>query len=446
MPANPAALPSVPLPTVLPGLGERRTTVVSPPRLGALKGATTLGLFTALSLTCYLDRFIMGALVTPVKIDLGLTDEQVGRIEAVFNIAYVVGVPLFGLLGDRFRRKGLLTFGLMLWSIASIGSGFSSTLVGLLLWRTLVGFGEGSFNTLAPTWLADVFPSRVRNLAFSIFNSASKVGATLGVVIGGAVAARYNWQAAFWFAGLPGLLLAVGLFQAREPARGDSDGVAPPTRPGPGESLAILRQRDFVLYVLGYTGYMIAISTMFLWGPAYMHRVFGLTNAAATAFFGLGYTVAGLPGAFLGGIVGTVLFRRGRSGYALTLSFAMVLVAPALVAALTTTSLPTFRVLIWTEMVLFGLCSAPVTTLVFETVPIAQRAVALAVALVWSSGVGGLFPTTVVGLLSDHWGLRQALFVSPAAALLAAAAWALLARRQARSVAPYISATALSRV
>jgi sugar phosphate permease len=89
-------------------------------------------------------------------------------------------------------------------------------------------------------------------------------------------------------------------------------------------------------------------------------------------------------------------------------------------------------VLIWTEMVLFGICSAPVTSLVFEVVPVAQRGVALAIALVLASGIGGLFPTMVVGLLSDHWGLRNALFVSPAAALIAAAAWATLALRQSR--------------
>src|SRR4051812_11754690 len=79
----------------------------------------TLALFTALSLTCYVDRFIMGALVTPVKLEFGLTDEQVGRIEAVFNLAYVVAVPVFGFLGDRIRRKGLLLAGLLVWSVAS---------------------------------------------------------------------------------------------------------------------------------------------------------------------------------------------------------------------------------------------------------------------------------------------------------------------------------------
>jgi MFS family permease len=428
LPTFSPAMPVTPLTVASPLSTANATTTAS-----RVTGPVHLILFTALSLTCYLDRFIMGALVTPVKTDLGLTDEQVGRIEAAFNIAYVIGVPLFGFLGDRIPRKGLLLIGLVLWSVASIGSGFATSLVVLLAWRALVGFGEGSFNTLAPTWLADVFSSRVRNLIFSVFNSASKVGATIGVVVGGAVAARYTWHAAFWVAGVPGLLLAIGLAVTREPVRGGLETSAVPrAKPTWRDSARVLRRPEFLLHTLGYAGYMIAISTMFLWGPAYLHRVFGLTNAAATSFFGLGYTTAGLPGAFLGGLIGTALYRRNRSGYAWTLSAAMILVAPVLVAALTRTELADFRVLIWTEMVLFGICSAPVTSLVFEVVPVAQRGVALAIALVLASGIGGLFPTMVVGLLSDRWGLRNALFVSPAAALIAAAAWATLALRQRR--------------
>ncbi len=107
-----------------------------------------MGLFALLSLVCYIDRFILGALLTPLKSALSLTDEQLGRLNVVFVFAYVGIVPVAGYLGDRYRRKWYVFGALVLWSLATIGSGTAKTYAALLVWRALVGFGEGS----SPVW------------------------------------------------------------------------------------------------------------------------------------------------------------------------------------------------------------------------------------------------------------------------------------------------------
>ncbi len=395
--------------------------------------ATTLALFSALSLFCWIDRFIMSALLTPIKTDLHLTDEQVGRIELVFVLAYVVSAPIFGYLGDRYKRKWLILLALLIWSVASLGSGLAFALLPLLFWRSLVGAGEGAYQSIAPSWIADVFGPSIRNIAFSVFNSISKVGATIGVAVGGAIAAMYSWHLAFIVAGAPGLLLAFAVLRAREPRRGAADGLGDTiSHPTVAQSLGLLARRDYQIYLLGYTAYYVGLSTLFYWGPAYMHRTFHLPNAAAAGFFGLGYTIVGLPGVFAGGYLGHFLQRLTRGGYATSLSIAMLLVTPVLLGLFLSTDLAWFRAGVLAEIFLFGLCSATVTTLVFETVPLALRGSAVAGGMVISSGLGGIFASEVVGILSDHFGLQRALFLAPAATLVGFAAWGWLALRQGR--------------
>jgi MFS family permease len=411
---------------------------LSSPSLGAdqpaprnSENSLSLALFMALALVCWMDRFIIGALVTPIKTQLALTDEQVGRLQVIFTLAFVIAAPVFGYLGDRFRRKSFIFGGIILWSIASVGSGFTVALLPLLLWRGLVGVGEASFHSLSPSWVADLFKPGIRNVIFSMFNSTSKIGATLGVAIGGIIAARHGWQAAFFWTGLPGFALGLLFLLAREPKRGETEGVRTPVvRPTLRQSISIFALPNYLLYILGYMFYMLAIGGLYLWGPAYFHRVYHLSNLAATGFFGLGYTVTGLPGAYIGGFLGSYFQRRSRSAYAFLLTTAMLLVTPVIIGAISTSDETVFRTLIWTEMFLFGLCSATVTTLVFETVPIAFRNVGISGMNVISGGIGGILSAELLGIVSDHYGLRIALYIVPASTFLAAASWGYLGLRQ----------------
>lgn len=404
-------------------------------RLGSAGGLT---LFMALALVCWMDRFIVGALVTPIKNQLSLTDEQVGRLQVTFTLAFVIAAPVFGYLGDRFRRKWILFGGIILWSFASLGSGFTAALAPLLAWRALVGVGEASFHSLSPSWVADIFKSNIRNIIFSLFNSTSKIGATLGVAIGGFIAAKHGWQAAFFWTGLPGFVLAFLFLSIREPRVGANDGHPANTliRPTLRQSLSIFTLPNYLLYIFGYLFYMLAIGGLNLWGPAYFHRVYHLSNLAATGFFGLGYTVTGLPGAYLGGFLGSYFQRRTRSAYAFLMTVAMLLVTPVVIVALITPNESLFRILIWTEMFLFGLCSATVTTLVFETVPLSLRNSGISGMNVVSGGIGGILSAELLGIVSDHYGLRAALFIVPASTFAAAAIWGYLGWRQRNGTEP----------
>src|SRR6185295_3225350 len=130
---------------------------------------------------------------------------------------------LFGYLGDRSSRKWLIAGGIFIWSLGTVLTGFAGTFALLLAFRVLVGVGEASYATISPSLISDSYAAGKRNLALTIFYSAIPVGAALGNIIGGHIAAASSWRHAFIYAGAPGLVLALVLLPFAEPRRGACD-------------------------------------------------------------------------------------------------------------------------------------------------------------------------------------------------------------------------------
>ena len=75
---------------------------------------------TGLNLFNYMDRYVLASIVPPLKADLMLSDTQIGWLTSAFMIGYFATAPVFGYLGDRWRRKGLIAFGVTFWSLGTI--------------------------------------------------------------------------------------------------------------------------------------------------------------------------------------------------------------------------------------------------------------------------------------------------------------------------------------
>jgi predicted MFS family arabinose efflux permease len=394
---------------------------------------TTLGLFALLSLVCYIDRFITGALLTPLKADLALTDEQLGRLNVVFTFAYILIVPVAGYLGDRHRRKGYVFLALVLWSLATIGSGSAKTYGSLLLWRALVGFGEGVFSSLALSWIADTFAPAGRALAFAVMSSMSQVAAWAAYHYGGQIAAESGWNHAFYLAGVPGLLLALAVPFLREPRPGASEpeGHAARAKPGWDEIVTFVREPRYLLYLAGYTIRMLAVSGLFFWGAVYLHREYGLANKEATSFIGTAYFLTGVPGIFIGGTLAGRLARRLTGAYAGWLGTGEALSGMAVLLVLVLQpSLAVAKALIWAQMFFAGSSWGVINPLLFELAPVRLRSVAASLALAVSSAGSAFLSSQLIGFVSDHVGIRKALYLVPFGYFVAAALWALLAARQ----------------
>src|SRR6266404_6450941 len=210
-----------------------------------------LSILTGLNLLNYLDRFVLNAVRTPLAADFKIGYGDSGRTVTAFMIGYFVTSPFFGYLGDRFSRKWLIAFGIFVWSLGTLLTGFASGFGILLLFRVLVGLGEASYATISPSLISDAFAANKRNNALTIFYVAIPVGAALGYILGGEIAAHWTWRHAFIWAGIPGLLLALVLLPFAEPRRGQAElrvdqSVA---RPVPRDYLKLIFNADYQLVV-----------------------------------------------------------------------------------------------------------------------------------------------------------------------------------------------------
>jgi MFS family permease len=386
-----------------------------------------LSILTGLNLLNYLDRYVLSAVLSPLQKDLGINDEQAGRLVTAFMIGYFVTSPVFGWLGDRCPRKWLIAVGILVWSLGTILTGFATTFAIMLTFRALVGLGEASYATISPSLISDSYGPAKRNNALTIFYVAIPVGAALGTVIGGLIAAKWGWRHAFIWAGVPGLFLALVMLPFAELKRGHAEGKSKEAakRPSFHDVVKLFRTPEYLLVVLGYTAYTFALGAFGHWGPTFLHRAHGIAVVKADEFFGTVLVVAGLIGTLIGGFAATEWQKRNRSGYAWTLGLSVLVAVPLSFGAFLAASTFSSMSLLAAAMFFLFLSTGPVNTLILESAPANLRASAMAVSIFTIHLFGDVWSPEIVGRLADSLGgnLQKAVLILPVALILAAALW-----------------------
>jgi MFS family permease len=237
-----------------------------------------LALLLGINLFNYIDRQVLSAVLPKLQLDADLFDPtdpnmnfKLGLLTSAFLVTYTLFSPVFGWFGDRGRRWVLVGIAVILWSLASGGSGLAITYAMLLLTRCLVGIGEAAYGPVAPSMISDMYPVAVRGKVMARLYMAIPVGSALGFVIGGAVAGIWGWRAAFLVVVLPGLMLGALCFFMSEPPRPAS------AEAGPGHGYGqVLRQlvriRSFVLCCLGMTATTFMLGGVAAWAPTYIFQ------------------------------------------------------------------------------------------------------------------------------------------------------------------------------
>src|SRR5262249_42166128 len=156
----------------------------------------------------------------PIRREWGLSDTQVGWLGTAFILLYAaVGVPL-GRLADRSNRSRILSVGVLFWSLMTALSGLTRNFWQLFAVRLAVGVGEATCAPASTSLIGDPYPAQQRAKALSFFMMGLPIGLALSYLVSSQIAASYGWRTAFFVAGIPGLLCAVGALFLREPARG----------------------------------------------------------------------------------------------------------------------------------------------------------------------------------------------------------------------------------
>lgn len=253
----------------------------------------------------FIDRRILAILQEPIKMELGLSDTQLGLLTGfAFAIFYVsLGIPI-ARWADRNNRKNVIALSLTVWSIMTAVSGLVGNYVHLVMARIGVGIGEAGGSPPAHSIISDYFPPEKRATALSIYSIGIYIGIFLGFVIGGVVAAKYGWRVAFFVCGIPGIIYAlIVYFTVKEPIKGITDKINTPAETLPISQVLkyLVSKKTFV-----YLAFASGLHTFASYGvgnfmPPFLIRIHHMEIADVGLWLGVTTGVGGAIGTFLGG-------------------------------------------------------------------------------------------------------------------------------------------------
>lgn len=372
------------------------------------------------ALLSYIDRFILGVLIEPIRHDLNITDTQVSLVAgSAFALFYgFMALPL-GRLADYKNRVHIIALGVFCWSVMTATCGLAQTYWQLLLARMGVGVAEASLSSSAFSLIADHFPPSRLPVAMSVYIAAVMLGSGVGLLAGGSVfeltmrmgamhvagvGLLQPWQISLIAVGLPGVLVSLLVLSIREPLRRNRSTAA--DRPLPiREVVRFVRERARFLgfHHAGFSIMAAYTYAVFIWSTTLISRTYGWSVADAGMAFGIVVLLTGVTGLYCGGLLGQILTRRGVNDAILRVSvYSMAVLAPVSIVA---PLMPTPFV---------GLCALGVTIFIFSVAmagaPVALQLIApnelrgqLGALFSFTSVVVGLGAgPSAVALLTDH--------------------------------------------
>jgi MFS family permease len=370
-----------------------------------------------------LDRFIISLLVDPIKQDLGITDVQFGMLHGLaFIVTFTAFGLVFGALADRMSRRLLIYIGVSIWSIATSMCGFAANFWHLLIARIGVGVGEASLNPCATSMISDLFPREKLTRAMAVYAVGSAVGNGTALIIGGAIVALVAhldsitlplvgeirpWQAVFMIVGIPGALIAFGIFTVPEPVRRGLRAAQPKTHwtRAYAELFRFMRKRPrfFVCHYLGFTLGSALLAGPAAWYPAYMGRTFNWTAGDIAAYLGPTLLAAGVISKLACGWAVDAMYQRGyRDAQLRWYGISMLLAAPIGVFAMTSPSPWICLAGLFMYMTLVGAFNACAMTALNLVTPNELRGTNVAVFATVAGLLGGASGPLFIAAASEH--------------------------------------------
>ena len=378
-----------------------------------LQPRTALILLTALNLLNYVDRNVLFAVQPLVQDEFHLTNRQVGYLTSAFLGFYMIAAPFVGPLADRYSRKLIIVLGALFWSGLTLLTAVTHTYTELLIRHTLVGVGEATFVTIAPTFVADLFAERLRGRILGVFYLAIPVGSAAGYLLGGYLAPHHGWRFPFYVAAAPGFVLALAVLFLKEPERGQFDSLE--ETPDRGTILGLWHNPAFLTATLGMAAMTFSLGGIQVWMPKFLFTERGFTLEQANLAFGIIIVIDGIVAALVGGWLGDYLLPRMKSSYYFISAASMLLGIPVMIVALFARGsimLPAIGLAAFFLL----LNTAPLNAAVINSVGAHIRATALAVNIFIIHILGDVPSPTMMGWVADKRSLQKA-FVLPVIAM-----------------------------
>jgi len=395
----------------------------------SMSGArSALLLLLGINLFNYIDRQVLAALEPDIRASFFTNGDvnammKTGLLGDAFFVTYMISAPILGLLADRFSRWIIIGSAVILWSLASGGSGLAATFAILFATRICVGIGEGGYGPAAPTILSDLFPIETRGRIMAIFCAAIPVGSALGYVIGGLIGAHLGWRWAFYLVAPPGLLLGLLCFWQRDPRVAADHLVQKAPRRSIRDYLNLFRTRSYLINCVAMTLMTFVTGGLGFWVPAYL-RYRNQSPDVGMTVFGLITVVAGLISTLLGGMIADRLRSRFAGAYFWVSGIGMLIACPFFVATLYT-PFPAAWVPMFFAIFFLFLNTGPSNTALANVSLPAVRATAFAVNILVIHALGDVQAFWLLGYIGGHTNMRVAFLFVSGIILLSGVAWLL---------------------
>ncbi len=377
---------------------------------------SALFLLLAINLFNYIDRQILAALEPDIRETFFAANDsnamtKTGFLGVAFFITYMVSAPILGLLADRISRWLIIGSAVILWSLASGGSGLAATFAILFGTRIFVGIGEGGYGPAAPSMLSDLFPIETRGRIMAIFCAAIPVGSALGYVIGGLVGTHLGWRWAFYLITPPGLLLGLLCFWQRDPRVRADHVIQKSPRRSISDYVHLFRTRSYLINCIAQTLMTFVIGGLGFWVPAYLRYRHQSSDVGMT-IFGLITVVAGLVSTLLGGVIADRLRSRLPGSYFWVSGIGMLIACPFFVITLYI-PFPAAWVTMFLAIFFLFLNTGPSNTALANVSVPAVRATAFAANIFVIHAFGDVQAFWLLGYIGGHLNMHVAfLFVS----------------------------------
>lgn len=326
----------------------------------------------------YCDRLVVSSLFPVLKSDLSFSDTQLGLTGALFLWVYGLASPMAGAFGDRVSKRLLVVLSLVVWSLVTIVTGMSTSVLMMLVLRAAMGLSEALYMPSAVSLTANAFSLGHRSRVLATLATAQIVGTVVGSWFGGWMGDQGHWRWAFYVLGACGVVFAIpcGWFLRTVD---ESPSIETKKSASFFSQLNVVKIPTYALLCVAYAVFVIGLWLTYGWLPTFLKEKFQLDLAGAALNATVFYQGTTLLGMIVGGLLADRLYSLTKASRLWMLVIALIGAAPFIYLLGSCETLGATR---WAAMGLgffSGFFIGNANSAAFEIAPISARASAVGV-------------------------------------------------------------------
>ncbi|MGF6817452.1 putative MFS transporter [Paraburkholderia atlantica] len=149
--------------------------------------------------------FVLGS----IKNEFHLSTATTGLVASASFFGMVLGAAVAGLLADRFGRRPVFQWSMVLWGLASYLCSTAQSVDVLILYRVLLGVGMGMEFPIAQTLLSEFVPAASRGRLIALMDGFWPLGFITSGVVSYFVLPNFGWRSEFALLAIPAVFVLI---------------------------------------------------------------------------------------------------------------------------------------------------------------------------------------------------------------------------------------------